>query len=188
MKAWRDHHSMDESDLIRSAQSDIDAFAPLYERHAPAVYRLCFRAVENADLANDLTAKVFLNAIAKLNSYTDKPGATFRSWLMQIARNEVVDHWRRHRRLVPLYLEIHDRADPSPGPEDIAVHRSELAEVIAALNTLPERYREVIELRLAGLSISEVSATIGLTESAAKSIQTRAFRHLRVELKNGGVS
>lgn len=192
MSVWRSIRTtepdelVDEREVIAAARIDPAAFAPLYEQHSQVVYRLCYRATGNPELANDLTAHVFITAIERLNRYEPISGATFRSWLMQIARNGVVDHWRRNRRLVPLAIDADDRIDESPGPEDIAMHRSDLAAVIDAMNALPERYRDVLEFRLSGLSISEIATAMNVTESAAKSIQTRAFRHIRAELMKGG--
>src|SRR5690606_31902242 len=114
-------------------------------------------------LANDLTAKIFVRALEKLHQYLPRPGATFRSWLFTIARSVITDHWRRHR---PLRL-VDERelalVDGDPGPEEVAVHRSEVEELRRVLDALPERQREIVELRLAGLTTNEIAAAMEMT-------------------------
>lgn len=80
-----------EERWIAAARLDPRAFAPLYNRYALAIYRFCYRKVGDVEVANDLTAQVFVKAIERLDRYAPKPGATFRSWLFAIARNTVTD-------------------------------------------------------------------------------------------------
>lgn len=175
-----DHVSLpDEDAVVRAALRDIDDFAPLYERHAMAIYRYCFNQTRDADVANDLTAQVFVRAIERLHQYKPRSGATFRSWLFAIARNIVVDRWRRKRSTRPLDNVLRGVASDRPGPEEIAVHRSQMDMLVKALETLPDRYQDIIQLRLAGLTTSEIAMSLGMTESAVKSAQTRAYRRLR---------
>ena len=73
--------------------------------------------------------------------------------------------------------------DASPGPEEIVIHRSILDELRVALDTLPERQAEIIELRLAGLTIREIAEIQGTSEDATKTAQTRAFKSLRTRME-----
>ncbi len=173
----------DELAWVEAAKHDPVAFAPIYERHATQVYRYCYRQTGDQELANDLTAKIFVRAIEKLHQYRAQPGATFRSWLFTIARSIITDHWRRHRpvRLVEereLSLE-----DGDPGPEEVAVHRTEVDELRRILERLPDRQREIVELRLAGLTTAEIAAAMEMTVAGVKSAQTRAYSRIR-ELMN----
>ncbi|HWV24016.1 MAG TPA: sigma-70 family RNA polymerase sigma factor [Thermomicrobiales bacterium] len=154
-------------------------FAPLYQRYATQIYRYCYRHVGNAEVANDLTAQIFVRAIERLHQFRPRPGATFRSWLFAIARNLVADSWRRSRPTRP--IDDHESAlsDPDPGPEEIAVHRAELDELLAILHELPERQQSIIQLRLAGLTTNEIADVLGVTQGAVKSAQTRAYATIR---------
>jgi len=169
----------DDDAVVRAALARVDDFAPLYERHAMSIYRYCFNQTRDEDAANDLTAQIFVRAIDRLHQYRPRPGATFRSWLFAIARNIVVDHWRRERRSQPLDGVLDDLEAREPGPEEIAVHRTQMDDLRAALARLPDRYRDIVHLRLAGLTTSEIADALGMTESATKSAQTRAYRQLR---------
>lgn len=171
----------DDSELlwIAAARDDPRAFAPLYDRYAVSIYRFCFRKVGDPDLANDLTAQIFLRAIEGLDRYSPRPGATFRSWLFAIARNTITDRWRRHRPHASLDPDLHILTDQDPGPEQRAVHGDELDRLLAVLHQLPASHGDIIELRLAGLTTNEVADALGMTQSAVKSAQSRAYKRLR---------
>lgn len=144
-----------------------------------AIYRYCFNQTGDPDVANDLTAHVFVRAIEKLHQYRPQQGATFRSWLFTIARNLIVDQWRRRPHTRSWDHAVPDAASDGPGPEEIVVHRMQMEDLIRALESLPHRYQDIVHLRLAGLTTAEIAATMGITESATKSAQTRAYRALR---------
>ncbi len=173
------HAWADEDEWIAAARRDPRAFAPLYDRYAVAIYRFCYRKVGDVEVANDLTAQVFVKAIERLDRYQPKPGATFRSWLFAIARNTVTDRWRRHRPTHPLGPVAHTLVDREPGPERRAIEADERRRLTDILETLPERQRAIVELRLAGLTTAEIMAALAMTEPAVKSAQHRAYRRLR---------
>lgn len=180
----RDHPgTVGDDALVQAALERTDDFAPLYERHAMAIYRYCFNQTRNVDVANDLTAQVFIRAIERLHQYRPRPGATFRSWLFAIARNIVVDYWRRHRPTRPVESVISGLVAEDLGPEELAVHRAHMESVLHAIDNLPEHYQAIVHLRLAGLTTQEIASTLGITESAMKSAQTRAYRLLRSALE-----
>lgn len=174
------HHNGIEDDdaLVMAAREDVDAFAPLYHRYARTIYRWMYRETGNVDIAADLTAQVFMQALQRLHQYKPREVSTFRAWLFAIARNLLRDSWRRYRP-GPLSPEVEDQR---PGPEELAVHRTLMEDVRAALETLPERQREIVELRLSGLSMREIAEIQGTSENAVKVAQTRAFRTLRALL------
>lgn len=164
---------------IEATKADPRDFAPLYDRYAVPIYRFCFRKVGDPDVANDLTAQIFLRALERIDRYTPRPGATFRSWLFAIARNTITDRWRRHRPTTPLDTDLHILTDADPGPETRAVHGDELNRLLVVLDRLPASHRDIIELRLAGLTTTEVADALGMTQSAVKSAQSRAYKRLR---------
>lgn len=180
--------STDEVLVIAAARRNPAAFAPLYERHSPDIYRYCYIRLGHREAADDLTAKVFVRAIEKLHQYKPQPGASFRSWLFAIARNMLADEWRRRKdiRLIP---PIEDMThDNDPGPESLVVHRSEMDRLRTALDYLPHRQREIIELRLVDFTTNEIAETLGISIAAVKSAQARAYHALREHLTEGADS
>lgn len=167
--------SREDDAIVCAALRDIDAFAPLYQKYNVPIYRWMYRETRDPETAADFTAQVFVQAIQHLESYRPERATSFRSWLFTIARNLLRDSWRRYRPSGAMP----ELVDASPGPEEMAIHRSVLDELRAALDTLPERQAEIIELRLAGLSIREIAEIQGTGENATKTAQSRAFASLR---------
>lgn len=181
-----DAHHEGELALVRLAQADPRAFAPLYEHYEPKVYHYCLRRLSEREAAKDATATVFTKAIAALPRFRPdprRPGSTFRAWLFTIAHNVMIDTRRRHRGHASIDREGNPWAmtlvDPSVSLEDQAIHNDDARRVQMLLAHLPERQRTIVELRLAGLSGAEIAATLGLTQSAVKSAQFRAYGTLR---------
>lgn len=179
---------VDDNLMVERARKDPAEFAPIYERYSTPIYLMCLRAVGNEDLANDLTAKVFLAVLERLDHYQPREDSTFRSWLFVVARNTVHDHWRRENRILPLTDELPVPIDHSPGPEDIALHRISFEEVRSVLETLNERHRSIVEFRLSGLTTMEIATAMGISIPALKSAQSRAYANIRARLNHGGKS
>ena len=176
----------DERAIIAAALKDPAAFAPLYEQHAPAIYRFCYLRLGHRETADDLTAKVFVRALERLHQYRPQSGATFRSWLFAIARHMLADEWRRRKdiRLIPPIEDL--TQEDYPGPEQLAVHRTEMDRLRTALQSLPDRQREIVELRLVGFTSDEIAAAMHTTIPAVKSAQARAYLTLRRLIGEGG--
>ena len=179
-----------DADLVIRAQHDPLAFAPLYKRYVTSVHRYCFRQTSDPDVAADLTAHIFTKALeglprfqTRLSTTADRAcgsnGTTFRSWLFAIAHNAIIDRRRRERPTQPLDPTHEQTTDPDDGPEFRAIHQDELARMIAVLDHLPDSHRQIIELRLAGLTAAEIAASLGLSRAGVKSAQTRAYSRLR---------
>lgn len=177
-----DANRVDEARVIAAALLDPAAFAPLYQRYASDIYGFCYLRLGVRDVADDLTARIFIRAIERLHQYRPRPGATFRSWLFSIARNMLTDEWRRRSEIRLLPEQIDFTRDDGPGPEDVVVHRSEMERLRAALASLPERQQDVIELRMVGFTTAEIADALGISVAAVKSAQTRAYRALKHEL------
>lgn len=170
--------SREDDAIVRAALSDIDAFTPLYQRYATPIYRWMYRETGDPDTAADLTAQVFVQVLQRLNQYQPDRAASFRTWLFAIARNLLRDSWRRYRPIASPF----ELVDAAPGPEEIAIHRSQMDDVRAALESLPDRQREIIELRLSGLSMREIAEIQNTSENAVKVAQSRAYKTLRTVL------
>jgi RNA polymerase sigma-70 factor (ECF subfamily) len=155
----------------------IPPIGELYEEHLTAIYRFIFSKVGNREEAEDLTSQVFIKAVRHLDQ--SRHIESIQSWLFQVARTTVADHWRRFYRLRMRSLDDlleagwegpgDARADPrSPSPE---------GRIQRLLALLPERYREVLTLRfLENCSIAETASRMGLSEPNVKVLQFRALK------------
>lgn len=182
----------DHADELRQIAAAIEhraAFAPLYRRYAPRVFGYCLRRIGDRDRAEDATSHIFLRALNGLRTFRPDPGTpavTFRAWLFTIAHHVVADVYRRERHHASFdhpdregQRIISQLPDPARTPDDLVVARDDARRLHAMLATLPERQRRVVELRLAGLTMPEIAQILGISLSAVKSAQFRAYRTLR---------
>ena len=165
---------------IARARHDPAAFAPLYERYVDDVYGYCLRRISHPEQAADMTAQIFTRALAAIPRYRDN-GGTFRSWLFSIAHNLLVDTYRANRETASLdeRERLDDIRDASASPERLALQADLRRAFRVAIRELTNGQRDVVELRLAGLTGPEIAGVLGMTLAAVKSTQFRAYTRLR---------
>ena len=160
----------EEALLARRAEPA--AFAELYHRHVDAIWKFVTRRVLDTDLAQDLTAEVFLVAWRKVRNF--RPDRIpFRHWLYGIATRTVhADRRRRGRRThLPLTEE-----PVSPGSAEIP---DDVARLHEALQQLPRAWRETVTLHyFEELPLREIAAVLGVREGTVKSRLARARNDL----------
>jgi RNA polymerase sigma-70 factor (ECF subfamily) len=172
---WND----DEAFLIERARHfDLKAVGQLYRLYVEDIYRYVAVRVSDAASAEDITSEVFLRALESLESFEYR-GIPFSAWLYRIARDRVVDHYRkmsRQQNTVALDDSLSCAADT---PERAALKGLEAGELRAALDCLTEDQRLVVILRfLEHKSLADVARTLGKSEGSIKSLQHRALAAL----------
>ena len=132
-----------------------------------------------AEVAEDVAQEVSLAVVDLLPRYTDQ-GAPFAALVFAVAANKVADAQRRFGRSpVQVVEEVPDRAEPSLGPEQQLLVRSDVTTVLALLDRLPERTARVVRLRAEGLGAEEVGRLLGMTANAVRVAQHRGLARLR---------
>lgn len=154
-------------------------FAEAYDTHVWDVYGfLAYRTGERAD-AEDLTQVTFERALRSWNRF-DPAKASLRTWLIAIARNALVDHYRKSGRV---------KHEPLEGAEDdlFATQEPDIGlapELATALARLGERDREVLALRYgADLPGPDIAEVLDLSLANVQQILSRSLRKLRAELE-----
>lgn len=168
----------------RARKGDTEAFGQIYDRYYGPVFAYIFRQVGTRMDAEDITAGVFLSALRNIGSFKWK-GLGLEAWLFRIARNNVIDYYRRMGRAKETGLneEISEMRSDS-NVEDAAEMAWEQRELLSAIGYLPEEQRQVLLLKLAAnLSNNQIGAVMSKSESAVKSLQHRALLNLRKNLK-----
>lgn len=147
----------------------------VFSQFVDPVYRFLYSRLGNREDAEDLTSEVFLKAARQLDS--GRAEASVAHWLFTVARTVLADHWRRYYRtgtVVPL-----DDMRPGSIPEgdNVAAPTSAAEQLVSdVLAGLPERYRQVLELRfLKGYSVQETATELDITPQNVKVIQHRAL-------------
>jgi len=166
---------------VERAKHDPQAFAALYREYAARVYRYIYARVSNHQDAEDLTSQVFEAVLKGLGGF--KGRMNFSAWIFTIARNKVVDSYRRRTPQVSL-----DVADTIPAeysdPLSSLLDQEELGNLVSLVKTLDEEKQELIHLRFAaGLTYAEISDVIGKSEGAVKMSVHRLLQQLQEELE-----
>lgn len=169
----------DEAELTRRAkEGDAHAFAEIYDRHQPAIYRYIVYRVPSDAVAEDLTSEVFVRLVDAIDGFTYR-GRPILAWLYTIARNLVNDHHRKAGRAEMVALDESLEAT-SVDPEsaaNVALNRERLVD---ALDGLTEAQRQVIILKFfEGLDNKTVAQLLNKSYGAVKSLQHRGLAALR---------
>ena len=171
-----------DADLLqRAREGDPDSFGLLFDRHAAAVLRFCFRRTGSAASAEDLTSIVFLVAWEQRAKTVFYEGRA-RPWLLGVALNVLRSQSRAERRYRDALARIPAAASPEP-ESDAAIERldaeRQMQEVLRAVSKLGRREREVVELCVwEGLSTEEAGRVLDISPGAVRSRLSRARRRL----------
>ncbi|MFI0453415.1 RNA polymerase sigma factor [Actinomadura sp. 6N118] len=180
-------HQYSDRAIIERARQDPEAFAALYDRHAPAIHRYLARRL-GRDLADDLTAETFLQAFRQRDRY-DPERLNALPWLYGIATNLIGLHRRREVRFWRAVART--GADPAATSADEGVADRVAAQGIRpdladALRRLDRGQRDVLLLTASrDLSPAEIGEALGIATGTVHSRLSRARAKMRKAL--GGI-
>jgi RNA polymerase sigma-70 factor (ECF subfamily) len=178
--------SVDASDadlLVRVAERDRIAFEALYHRYVRSVYGIALRRLRDRQRAEDAVQETFTAVWRSAASYRPERGPAA-PWLYAVARNAIVDRLRA-RNEPP--MEAPDLASGEAGPAEHAEASFVAWRVHRALEELPAKEREVVELAYwSGMSQSEVAdylhIPLGTVKTRTRSALSRLSDLLEGEL------
>lgn len=161
-------------ELVRRAvEGDRAAFERLYARTRLAVHAAILARVAWRE-ANDVMQETYVSAWLKLPELREP--AAFPGWVLAIARRAAGAHARGHR----------ERAEAAAPPAIAPVPTLEAREALAAIQRLPDAYRETLLLRLVhGLSGPEIAELTGLAPESVRVNLCRGMKLLRAALDGG---
>ncbi|MET7460276.1 RNA polymerase sigma factor [Nonomuraea sp. NPDC005501] len=175
---------LDDAELVRRSRDDPEAFAALFDRHAPELHRYVVRRLGDA-LADDIVADTFLDAFRQRARY-DLTRLDARPWLYGIAANLIGKHRRSEVRFY--------RALARSGVDEVAESYADRVEarvaasaaqreLAGALAALPAAERDVLLLvAWADLSYDETAAALGVPVGTVRSRLHRARKRTRAAL------
>lgn len=169
------------------AAGDQDAVTTLVDLYQRRVFKFLLGWARDREDALDITQDIFHRVCQKAGNYNGS--APLAAWIFTIARNLYIDHCRskdaRRRSITVEMDETIERRVSNRGdsPERALMNREVFLRVKRAIDRLPPRQREVVQLRLLGeLTLEEISDTVGLTTGGVKSTLHNALRALRKDL------
>ena len=181
-----DLDALDDRELLALAcRRNTEAFAVIYARYRLVVYRyIAYRTLQQ-QMAEDLTAEVFLNAWSAIERYQDR-GVGARAWLLRLAHNEVIDYYRT-RRPATSFAEDETSLLVSEGPEATLELATEQWALVRAVQQLQPEWQQLILLRFVeGLSFDEIGVVLDKQSNACRQMQHRALARLRTLLTETG--
>ena len=177
---------MGDADLLRAARRDPEAFCRFYERHALGLRSWLRRETGSTEVANDLTAETFAQALGSLKRFKGREDAQAAAWLYGIARNLLYQYRRKQRveTAARERLEMPLRDYGGYDEADELVDAQRLAPSLrAALAELSDGERAALELRVVSdLRFDEVAEQLELASPAARMRVSRALQALRARL------
>ena len=161
------------------------ALSILVERHRPKTYRFIYAKVQDAEVASDIVQDTFLKVIKTLDKGGYRDEGKFVSWVMRIAHNLVIDHFRRLKKM-PMQYEKSDYSffsfltDSSKTKEETMIQEHIESNLHHIINCLPADQLEVVSLRIfKELSFKEISEQTGVSINTALGRMRYALINLR---------
>ncbi len=172
------------SDLARGAQHGDETAREhlLAQTHALALRYARARLgafPDGAGVSADVAQEVCVAVLSALPAYEHR-GPPFEAFVYAVSSRKVGDAQRRALRAPQPTEDVPDSVDPAPGPEELALTGEDSQQLVRLMETLPERLREILVLRVAvGLTAEETGRTLGMSAGAVRVAQHRALHQLR---------
>lgn len=148
------------------------------------VFSFVMKKVQNENLADEITVSVFSKVLAKLDLYD--PNFQFKTWILTIAQNSVIDYWRKKSR------ENEDSTDNfddfknhfALSPEELLISAEDQKQILTVIESLDSKYQDILRLRFfEEKSIKEIAVELNISVANTKVRIMRAKKVLGQLLK-----
>lgn len=166
-----------------------ELFEKIYRDYFTRIYAFLFKMTKNSDLSEELTQETFYQAFISFRRFEGK--CEIFTWLASIAKHTYFKYLRKNRLgfdtldFTAIEKYCLDKSGAGANPADELQQKAAREYIAAAVTALPEKYRDVVILRIyADLTFSQVASALDITENSAKVIFFRAKTKLSEELKD----
>lgn len=149
------------------------------------VFSFVMKKVRDENDADEITVNVFSKILSKLDMYD--PHFQFKTWILTIAQNTVIDFWRKRNRenQDPTENLEEVRNQFAKSPEELMISDEEQKKIIKTIESLDANYQDIIRLRFfEEKSIKEIAEELGISVANTKVRVMRAKKVLAELLKN----
>lgn len=182
-----------DEDLVRKSLQNIEYFACLFERYEKKLVRYILRISSFLpEEANDILQEAFIKIWVNLNKFDDN--LKFSSWAYRIVHNTVVSEWKKSRsfgkdRNIKIDEEIFKNLPSEFDLVEKSYEKDKIAIIHKILNSLPERYKDVLVLRfLEGKNYNEISDILKKPLGTIATLIHRAKKAFRKEADKKDIS
>jgi len=178
---------LNDQDLVQAyIKGDQSAIESLITRHRSKVYTYIVLTIKNQQLAEDLFQETFIKVIQSLRGGKYKDNGRFLSWVIRIAHNLIIDHFRKEKQMNSISNDdtevdlFNSQKFSDKNIEEIIVSSQIKSEIRTLINELPSDQREVVLLRHYGeLSFKEIADQTGVSINTALGRMRYALINLR---------
>lgn len=186
--------SLSDVELVRLyTAGDEGAFGVLLHRHKRKVWSHIFLMVRDRVLTEDLFQEAFIKVVHHLKAGKYNEEGKFLPWVMRIAHNLVIDHFRRNKKM-PLVRSNDDydvfatHAQPDKNVEERMVNTQIDEDVRKLIDRLPGEQREVVVMRTyLGMSFKEIAEHTDVSINTALGRMRYALINMRKLIKEHGM-
>jgi RNA polymerase sigma-70 factor (ECF subfamily) len=172
--------------LVRNyVAGDENALATLISRHQSKIYGFIYSKISNRDVSDDIFQDTFIKVIKTLKSHSYNEEGKFLPWVMRIAHNLIVDHFRRNKKM-PMFRETEEfsifsiMSDNVPNIESQIITAQVETDLKKLIDELPADQKEVLVMRMyQDLSFKEISELTGVSINTALGRMRYALMNLR---------
>jgi RNA polymerase sigma-70 factor (ECF subfamily) len=180
------YDKLSDNELIATyMQGDKQAFEVLLARHQQKVFNYIFSLVKDKALADDIFQDTYIKIVNTLRSGTYRDEGKYIQWVMRIAHNLVIDHFRRNQRF-PLVrtdenFDIFDVLDNSEESVEQKIIKTQIhSDVKKLIRQLPDEQRRVLVMRhYANMSFKDISDKTGVSINTALGRMRYALINMR---------
>jgi len=162
------------------------SFELLIKRHKDKVYTYIFLMVKNSQLAEDIFQETFIKVIKSLHEGRYQENGKFISWVVRIAHNLIIDHFRKEKQMKTLSCDDHEKELLNSTRfsemtiEDSIIQDQITMDVRKLVDFLPEEQKEVIIMRhYLDLSFKEIADQTNVSINTALGRMRYALINLR---------
>lgn len=149
------------------------------------VFSFVMKKVRDENDADEITVNVFSKVLSKLDMYD--PHFQFKTWILTIAQNTIIDFWRKKSRENQDPTENLDEVKNqfAKSPEELMISDEEQMKIIKMIESLDKNYQDILRLRFfEEKSIKEIADELGISVANTKVRVMRAKKVLAELLKN----
>jgi RNA polymerase sigma-70 factor (ECF subfamily) len=184
-----------DSELIAQYRNGYEpAFGLLVDRHKRKIYTSIFLIVKDQEVAEDILQEVFVKVVNTVLSDKYNEEGKFLPWVMRVAHNMAIDHFRKSKRHPMIQVEDGSNVFNSlrfaeDSIEDQTMRDENIALIKRLIDELPESQKEVLVMRFyVEMSFQEIAEKTGVSINTALGRMRYALIHLRKKMKQLNVA
>jgi RNA polymerase sigma-70 factor (ECF subfamily) len=167
----------------------------LIDRHKNKIHTYILVCVKQRELAEDIFQDAIIRVINSLQAGRYSENGRFSSWVMRIAHNLIIDHYRKQKNMATVsnddyeYDLLNHSKFSDSSIEDLLVRTQVLKDVAELVKLLPDSQKEVVEMRhYKGLSFKEIAEEMGVSINTALGRMRYALINLRKLMEEKNIS